>query len=243
MTSTPPQTTTIRTPPTPLHGPLYDSPPYHSLRKSSRLTKPTNSDCTPSPTAANSFDSEGPGELKRTPKSQRSRVHLSPPSSPIETDEMVATTRAGSRKHAQMQSLAPNAASSLLSLGLPTPVKTPRKKPLHPSSGAAARILFPGQQRDNAESPMATPSKRGKRIKKHVGFSLDDEMENGGIEIYTDSKEKIPEVDDREDNPFYVKDKMTRKVSNKRKREPELERQLDRGVAEMDNDRGMVYVL
>lgn len=103
--------------------------------------------------------------------------------------------------------------------------------------------MFPGQQRELNEQQLATPSKRGKRIKKHVGFSLNDEMENGGIEIYTDSKEKIPEVDDREANPFYVKDQATRKVSNKRKREPELERTLERGITELDKDNGMIYVL
>lgn len=55
---------------------------------------------------------------------------------------------------------------------------------------------------------MPTVRKRGRK-KRHVGFSLDSAGEDddlhseGNIQIFTDSKEKVPELDLGEDNPFY----------------------------------------
>lgn len=46
--------------------------------------------------------------------------------------------------------------------------------------------------------------KRGRK-RRNVGFSLDGsgEDDEGNIQIFTDSKEKVPELDLSEDNPFY----------------------------------------
>lgn len=55
---------------------------------------------------------------------------------------------------------------------------------------------------------MPAARKRGRK-RRHVGFSLDSPVEDdsehpeGNIQIFTDSKEKVPELDLSEDNPFY----------------------------------------
>lgn len=71
----------------------------------------------------------------------------------------------------------------------------------------------------------------------------------GHIEIYTDSKDKVPELDESEDNPFYVKPGQAstvgrpasraskrRKVSNELHDNKEMEQAFKR-------EDGMVYVL
>ena len=140
---------------------------------------------------------------------------------------------------------------------LPTPAKTPRKRPSEPKAGmgSTARILFPTQP-ETIEEVVASPRKKGRKAKKYNGFSLDsftNETEGGEnaekIEIFTDSKDRIPEVDESEDNPFYVKEggdvngAATSKRASKSKkaqrpyvRDPKVEEALKR------ND-GMVYVL
>lgn len=138
---------------------------------------------------------------------------------------------------------------------LPTPVKTPRKKPVQPAAvQAAARVLFPSRP-DKVEDAMPTPRKR--RNKKQVGFSLYSSMEDDGgavsenqIEIYTDSKDKVPELDPSEDNPFYDQHVQTvasaepckTKVSKKRKAEHSIDANKEIEDA-FNREEGMVYVL
>lgn len=90
---------------------------------------------------------------------------------------------------------------------LPTPAKTPRKKQISaPTLASAARVLFPARP-DTVEDAMPAVRKRGRK-KRHVGFSLDSHEEDddvhseGNIQIFTDSKEKVPELDLSEANPF-----------------------------------------
>jgi hypothetical protein len=137
---------------------------------------------------------------------------------------------------------------------LPTPAKTPRKKPVQPAAvNAAARVLFPARP-DTVEDAMPTPRKR--RNRRHVGFSLyssieddDDAASENQIQIYTDSKDKVPELDTNEDNPFYEKpsqdvspapskSKSTRKrkASHTIEDNPEIQEAFNR-------EEGMVYVL
>jgi hypothetical protein len=86
---------------------------------------------------------------------------------------------------------------------LPTPVKTPQKSPKKssPAITTIARKLF--VRPASAEDAMPSP----KRARKpYSGFSLDSfnaEEVATPIEIYTDSSERVPEVDLSADNPFY----------------------------------------
>lgn len=137
---------------------------------------------------------------------------------------------------------------------LPTPAKTPRKKPVQPAAvQAAARVLFPSRP-DTVEDAMPTPRKR--RNKRHVGFSLYSSMEDDGeavsenpIEIYTDSKDKVPELDPSEDNPFYDQHHQTvasaepciTKGSKKRKAEHSIDASKEIEEA-FNREEGMVYV-
>ena len=129
-----------------------------------------------------------------------------------------------------------------------TPAKTPRKKHTQAMTGIG-RVLFPVRP-DTPEEAMPTPRKN-KRNRRHVGFSLDSEAESeGGIRIFTDSQDKIPELDLSEANPF-IDHPMKRdppegsskaKVSNKRK--PQSEPVSKEAIKDaFDHERGMVYVL
>lgn len=135
---------------------------------------------------------------------------------------------------------------------LPTPAKTPRKRNVQeaPALKATARVLFPAQPVASAEA-LPTTRKKARKGKKYNGFSLDsftegDGGEEGQIAIFTDSRDRLPEVDEGDDNPFYVKGDAAelngsrvskrRKVSEEVKKSSKVEEALKR-------DDGMVYVL
>lgn len=119
---------------------------------------------------------------------------------------------------------------------LPTPAKTPRTK----------KGIF---SIDRPASPQdAMPSPRRSRTAKR--FTLDDEPDNERIQVYTDTADRVPEVDDDADNPFVVR-KSTRKakVSSFSQRLSDVtsgktQYGMDRDIDEaVNNDEGMVYVL
>ena len=96
---------------------------------------------------------------------------------------------------------------------LPTPAKTPRKtiEWSAPALRPTARLLFANRMNDDEEELMPSPRKR--RARAHTAMSLDEfgvnhvSTDDHPIEIYTDSKDRIPDIDPDEDNPFYVKKK------------------------------------
>ena len=98
---------------------------------------------------------------------------------------------------------------------------------------------------------MPAPTKHGRRPKKHIGFSLDsfddgDGSSEGKIEIYTDSKDRLPEVDESEDNPFYVKpstEPITTKRAGKRRKVHDGSNHNEEVQEMLKRDEGMVYVL
>lgn len=130
---------------------------------------------------------------------------------------------------------------------LPTPAKTPKKKAVG-DMDTTARALFP------------PASGRPKKNKKHTGFSLDsfnDDSTPGqtSIQIYTDCRDRIPEVDESEENLFYKpkaeavqtpKNPTTRAPRKPKAGESKQEKRLKRD-REIDDavkrDDGMVYVL
>ena len=131
---------------------------------------------------------------------------------------------------------------------LPTPAKTPRKKQVQNKTGVG-RVLFPVHP-ESVEDAMPTPRKN-KRNKRHVGFSLDSDAESeGGIQIFTDSQDKVPELDLSEENPFIdhplKRDppEVSRKAKSSKKRKAESESISKDTIKEtFDHERGMVYVL
>jgi hypothetical protein len=130
---------------------------------------------------------------------------------------------------------------------LPTPAKTPKKRPedITPAVKSIARNLF--AIRPAPDEIMPTP-KKGR--KKYTGFTLDSfeaEEESVPIQIYTDSTDRVPEVDHSPDNPFYGKGKSvpaerTQRSSKRRKVKVNGEGEQDIEDLE-DREDGLVYVL
>lgn len=103
---------------------------------------------------------------------------------------------------------------------LPTPVKTPRKKS-SANFGSTARSLFP----DLSTS---------RRSKKPSGFSLDSFQEDlandhNSIAIYTDSRDRIPELNDSLENPFLSRPEI--QMSSHDKTEPKRRERPSRMAA------------
>jgi hypothetical protein len=107
-----------------------------------------------------------------------------------------------------------------------TPAKTPRKRPIktEESLRSTARVLFATNRPATVEEAMPTPTPRKSR--KTNAYSLEsfaEQMEEpeAKIEIYTDSKERVPTRDDEDDNPF-----VTKKGKGKAKAAPPKPRKI-----------------
>ena len=135
---------------------------------------------------------------------------------------------------------------------LPTPVKTPKKKSV-PGVNATARALF---QETYTEAEDVAPSpRRGRKNRRYNGFSLEsfaaeDDGSRRRVQIFTDNRDKVPEVDANESNPFVepvpngngprarrlAGGSKRRKVTGENRVDPQVQQALKR-------DDGMVYVL
>ena len=116
---------------------------------------------------------------------------------------------------------------------------------------STARILFPNRL-DNMDEAMPKSTNHGRRGRKHVGLALgsfgedDDRSSDGKVEIYTDSKDRLPEVDESDDNPFYVKpgaERTTTARSSKRRKVQGTPDHNEDIQEVLKRDDGMVYVL
>ncbi|KAI9792809.1 MAG: hypothetical protein M1816_001541 [Peltula sp. TS41687] len=197
MATTPPPVSpsAIHTPPTPKHGAKLDSWEPYSVRRSTRsLTRKSKDNNNKQDSSSLAFSPPSSTESSPTTSSTRMQV-----------DEMIITTKQTGRS---VSTEAMKGTSTGLlrvdddtaTMGptttmLPTPAKTPRKRPQEPAHAlrSTARVLFPARDE-------ITGKRRG-------GRRLDDSMNgaNGDdpIEIYTDSKDRIPTLDISEDNPFW----------------------------------------
>lgn len=127
---------------------------------------------------------------------------------------------------------------------LQTPAKTPRKRVLSNAGAgrtATARVLFPG--RSAIDETMPSPSK-ARKSKYPDPFSLaeegDDEGSSSKIEIYTDSKERVPVADEDPNNPFLSRNAAK---SNKRQKKTHTTKHDAKIEEAVKQDKGMVYVL
>jgi hypothetical protein len=129
---------------------------------------------------------------------------------------------------------------------LPTPVKTPTQKTTQVTPGikSIARNLFP--IRGEAAEDAMPVLKKGR--KKYAGFSMGGpEQEDAPISIYTDSHDRIPEVDLSADNPFYGESSIpepepTKRLSKRRKIDIPGEGEQTIEEAQRRED-GMIYTL
>jgi len=259
----------LHTPPTPLHGAKYDSyQPYQTRQSTRRATQ--RAALTPPPQSLESQSHLKSASKSRKVSATRSAAHTYSPPSSTQTSpqkKLFNTGKPQTRGALNMDGSSleidpcqeTDGTSSSHQSGvvigasmLPTPAKTPRKKQVQPVAGLS-RVLFPVRP-DTVEEAMPTPRKN-KKTKRHVGFSLDSSMDDdagseGGIKIYTDSKDTVPELDRSEVNPFIdhplkrdpPEPNRKSKASKKRKAQPETF-----GTHEIEeafnHEEGMVYVL
>ncbi|KAF2644859.1 hypothetical protein P280DRAFT_514325 [Massarina eburnea CBS 473.64] len=248
-TPSPPRRVRARTPPAPLLGPKYDSYEPYSPRRSSRVaaqshlhleqTSPTRlrraRDVTPT--------SSGP---RRKPAPPASTHTLSPPASPISPPKFRSprsTRRAqqppsSNALESDSDHAAPTPAtrrflnSMAAQESLLTPAKTPRKRALktQESLRPTARVLFAANRPATIDEAMPAPRKGRKTVDAITLESFAQQMEDGNekIEIYTDSKERVPTRDDEEDNPFVIK-----KGKGKAKAAPPKPRPMDAHTKEL----------
>ncbi|KAE9377051.1 hypothetical protein N431DRAFT_368623 [Stipitochalara longipes BDJ] len=218
--STPPPPSSIYTPSTPRLGALDDDYQPYSPRKSARVSQRSTS------------SARTHHNLRKTPGSSKNVVSTSTitsPSSPKTASKKRAPKNSpmvGGRRVSGALDY-DSAASAAAALGLPapknegkmevqrstaavrkngmlpTPAKTPKKRPdeYAPAINTIARNLFPIRSGSD-EEVMPSPKKRNK---KYTGLTLDsfEAEDDAPIHIYTDSHDRVPEVDLSPDNPFY----------------------------------------
>lgn len=259
---TPPsQPRSIQSPPTPLHGAMHDSLELYSPRRSGRIdAKRVQADYN------NNANPNGKTRNKPTMSRTISQTY-SPPSSPepnFTRSKSLGSVRKHNRKssdeymvdasdHASdidsvdlggSATKPTRAARTLFPNMLPTPAKTPRKKVLHPDIiKPTARILFPSRPAD-PNDVMPTPRK-ARQSKAQIASSMDRQAQQYAISktqkipIYTDSKEREPEADPSEDNPFLTQRRLRRTQSRNRMTSG-LGAEVDRAI---ENNEGLVYTL
>ena len=262
MATTPPMLimSAVDTPPAPRWGPTYSVPRYPtraSLRASSGQSERR---VTPEPRKREEARHANTTPVPRQRPTTNFHRHLSPPTSPTRlSSERKRTSRS------QIQTLSPGSPSTQtrshdslsdpfttapsrqshpsLAPGnwLPTPVKTPVNPRTQPVKNfkSAARVLFQDQIPE-AEDIMPSPRKT-KRVKKHNRFSLASSSDSG-VQIYTDSRDQVPEMDQNKDNPFNdqleapVQSHQKRKLRSRGKSDPEVTKAIR-------NNEGVVYTL
>lgn len=93
------------------------------------------------------------------------------------------------------------------------------------------------------------PPRRARKQRRFNGFSLesfneDDAKQAGGIQIFTDSRDQVPEPVTSEDNPFADGPSAKKVAGGAKRRKISGEKRKDAQVQDAINrDEGMVYVL
>ncbi|KAI5923399.1 hypothetical protein F4810DRAFT_205273 [Camillea tinctor] len=230
--STPSPPGRVHTPGTPKHG-YGDSWEPFSPRKSARISSQRSDARTPSPRTSQH-------QHNRVPKKQSSSTFSTPATSPQKkrmpamdsvrraSGPLTAEGTAHAADSLGIASIAPKArqpkshtsaatsSHGTTSAMLPTPAKTPRKQPnakTEAASRAVARNLF------SAETDVA-PTPRKKKAKKYTGLTLEsftaEEMDDP-INIFTDTRDRLPELDSSAENPFYGNDPAPVEEPSKRR--------------------------
>lgn len=270
MATTPPPPGRVHTPPTPRHGPLIDPYEAYSPRRSSRVAARKNhlSDdlSTSSLHPRRQIRAITPTSTWKPTIARTSSQTFSPPSSPASPAKLAKRNPAKSRAlrvssaglDSDSDAMPSRAESSLKPLGfdpramLPTPLKTPRKRPAESEAAlsSTARVLFPSRP-TNVEDVMPSPRKTRKGNRFSLALSSHEEVGGGvaassKIQIYTDSKERVPSVGDEEENPFLSKNakphsrKARANFIKRRKSDEERAEEMEEAAR---NDEGVIYVL
>lgn len=218
MSNTPSPPPRVRTPQTPKFGAFGDNWEPYSPRKSTRIANRT-----PSPQSA-AVASRSNANLKKTtistpgtssPQKKRAPAMDSVTRAPRATHLAPETARSAPTSAPQFKSTNNLSAATML----PTPSKTPRKQSddkLEAGVRAVARNLFTSSD-SSSSSSVASPRKR--KTKTYTGLSLEsfraEEVEED-IAIFTDSRDRLPEVDGSAENPFYGNSENPQSTSTRR---------------------------
>ena len=260
MATTPPPHSSLDTPSTPLHGAKFDSF-YRSkyprgTRQSTRrsqssvhtpppvLTSPSASSrdlvSTYSPPSSTHTSPQTRVNKGRRSNPRRSVDQSDPQTSPVVSVNMDAYDNPTHQAEQRALNLGPAM--------LPTPAKTPRKQDQRKATElrSAARVLFPTRH-EKVEDAM--PRTKGRKGRKNVGFSLDSSGKEENIQIFTDSKDKVPELDVGDHNPFLDNSNHTESPENRespgrkgRKSRDQVQEHPQIKDA-FHHEKGMVYVL
>lgn len=135
---------------------------------------------------------------------------------------------------------------------LPTPTKTPRKKAT-PDLNVAARALF--QESTPVQGNIIRTPQRDQKSKRYYGSSFARHNASkidghSGVQIFTDSRDAVPQLDVSQENPFLEQlseqDTPSKPRGGKivKRRKVAVKRKTDKQVKDaMKDDMGMVYVL
>ncbi|KYK55063.1 hypothetical protein DCS_07024 [Drechmeria coniospora] len=216
---TPPRSARVQTPPAPRYG-FHDSWEPYAPRKSARISSQRASNRTPSPSPPrHRRQPASPGTAKR-PIGRSNVATISPALSPRKksqpaidpsrtisgslTAEGTANAAAAlgldSAKAAQA---APTASISRATGMLPTPSKTPQKRP---NEKTAATIQSFARNLFTSDEEAIVPAPRRRRAQMDAaatGECFTSGVVGNPIEIFTDSQDRIPEKDKSEENPFF----------------------------------------
>lgn len=241
--------TTPETNPTPLEppgaprwGPLFDE--SFAPRKSARVAQRSQRDkdtCAPPERSELKKDSlmASPPSTRKTNRFTDATDLISQPS---------ATKAASRRQTTGTSDLTQSGSRATTNSMLATPAKTPTSKKTAIAAGSinsVARNLFPYSRASTIDEAMPSPKKKGR--KKLAGFEINsDAEEEPPIQIYTDSKDRIPEVD--KDSPFYdnkgkaSNPKLISRTTKRRKVAGAVEAEHEYG-SETNGTNGAVFTL
>ncbi|KAI1777312.1 hypothetical protein F4818DRAFT_409919 [Hypoxylon cercidicola] len=201
--STPSPPTRVHTPGSPKFG-YNDSWEPYTPRKSARISAQRANHRTPSPRASSqrrSRASTKPTSDASTPTKTSPQKKRQPAMDSVRRAQGAFTARDTSATSSSQHKSKPSTTTARGFTMLPTPAKTPQKQPdekMKANVRAVARNLF-----SHESDTVATPKRKSK---KYSGLTLDSftaEEIIDPIEIFTDSRDRVPEVDNAGENPFY----------------------------------------
>ncbi|KAK8252454.1 hypothetical protein HDK77DRAFT_150970 [Phyllosticta capitalensis] len=260
MAATPPLHDGISTPPAP--GPQFDDwEPYRRSRRVAQQQRGKNlqehhdnRSASPQKSSRRQARASTPVGRRTSPHSSTTAQTISPPSSPRSPVKRTAASAFQSRLVRSFDydpsdpfntsSKVESSSSSTASTIPQTPAKTPGKRKVSQAAfGSTARVLFHDRPAsiDDAMPP------RTARKKKRAGFEMGSFAESlecdksSKIEIYTDGKERVPSVNDDEDNPFITKPGETRSkpVASSSKPKSKRDEIMERRAR---NNEGVIHV-
>lgn len=163
------------------------------------------------------------------------------------TAESIRNAAAALGQSQKMDSLTASSAA----LALPTPAKTPARKHTEQSEkevNAVARNLFGKQKETETEAEQSLSPKKTRAKRSNNGISLDSfeiHDEEAAIEIFTDSENRLPEVDASTENPFYGETGIAASAVPVRRSSRHKKSAAEKELVEekLKRDDGLLYVL